>query len=89
MTQEMMGAHWQQLNHIQIISTLLLTNGTPAPHRSLAAHCKAQGLCAISCAKKAEPIQVCWDVDSDRSKPACVRWGTHWRHLVNTTEPCM
>jgi len=28
-----------------------------------------------------------WDVDSGGRKEACIRWGAHWRHLANTTEP--
>jgi len=27
------------------------------------------------------------DVDSGWPKEACIRWGAHWRHLANTTEP--
>jgi len=26
-------------------------------------------------------------VDSDGPKEACVKWGAHWRHMANTTEP--
>jgi len=28
-----------------------------------------------------------WVVESDGPKDACIRWGTHWHHLANTTEP--
>jgi len=28
-------------------------------------------------------------MDSDGSKEGCVKWGAHWRHLANTTEPSM
>ena len=29
------------------------------------------------------------NVDLDGPKETCVRWGAHWRHLANTTEPSM
>jgi len=28
-------------------------------------------------------------VDWDGPKEAYIRWGAHWRHLANTTEPFM
>jgi len=30
-----------------------------------------------------------WDLDSSGPKEACIRRGSHWRHLTNTTEPSM
>jgi len=28
-----------------------------------------------------------WDLDSGEPKEACIRWGVHWRQLLNTIEP--
>jgi len=30
-----------------------------------------------------------WDLDLGGPKEARIRWGAHWRHLANTTEPSM
>jgi len=43
----------------------------------------------MSCAKTDEPIDAFWEVDSSWSKEAHIRWGAHWRHLANMTEPSM
>jgi len=63
--------------------------------RERGAHCKVQGLTAVSCAKTAEPID--WVVDTSGPKEAQVQSyspdGTnvpsrraHWRNLANTIE---
>jgi len=42
----------------------------------------------VSPAKTAEPIKtVIWDVDLGGPKEPCIKWGAHWRHLANMTEP--
>jgi len=35
MNEEMMGWHWHQLDHMQIICNLLQTDNLPAPHHSV------------------------------------------------------
>jgi len=43
---------------------------------------------AVSCAKMAEPIDMLFGLWT-RVGPGkhVLRWGTHWRHMANTTEP--
>jgi len=43
----------------------------------------------MSCAKTAELIEMPFVFWTGVGQGSMVRWGAHWRHLVNTTEPSM
>jgi len=52
-----------------------------------AAHCKVQGLCAMSCAEPTEILLGMWTPAGPRNHG--IQWDAHWCHLANTIEPSM
>jgi len=54
------------------------------------ARCEVQVPSAVRCAKTTGTDRdAVWGMDTGGPKKVCVRRGTHWRHLANTTEPSM
>jgi len=44
-------------------------------------------LCRELCVNCWTDRDAVWAVDSGEPKEPCFRWGVHWHHLANTTEP--
>ena len=46
-------------------------------------------LCRQLCKNGWTDRNAVWDAESGSSRKPCIRWGVHWRHPANATEPSM